>query len=421
MRNPTHVALAIGGLGAAVLIAILLLRRPRAAFAVWLGVVCFVPEWFQPPLPIGIQPGVLLGLFLIPALLSRRGQGFVATDIVVLGFFVLVIGAKVQGSTGKATMLQLLATWGTAYVFGRFLARGVRPPDMSRVMLPIFSVVSVLALIEVAAHWNPFVGLSFPSADYAVWSPIQMRGGVPRAEGAFGHSIALGASLGLSVPFILNGPFRPLVRVVGLLLVCLAAAATLSRTGMLTVLLGAALSVFYLDDRAGRRTRLLLVAGLTILAVVLLPRLSATFTEAGTEATSSATYRSGLLDLLPTMHPLGRADGFAIDPSGRPTYSGLQSIDNAVVDTALSVGWLPVLLLLAPLAAAVVTVLRRRGNPAMVAVIAQLPALFTVALITQYAVLFWVVVGVAASGHTRRRPVETHVERLTRAEPVGVA
>ena len=73
----------------------------------------------------------------------------------------------------------------------------------------IFTIVAVLAILEFVTGTNLFITyLPNTTSLFDIWGTLQPRGGVIRAEGAFGHSIALGASLGIAVSLTLGSSFR---------------------------------------------------------------------------------------------------------------------------------------------------------------------------------------------------------------------
>ncbi len=404
--DSTTAALALSAAGLAVIAVLLLVGRPKIGFALWLCILCFVPEWVQAPLPIGLQPSVVLGALILVTLIGKGRPRWAWSDLLIAAFFLFVVVGVSVGTVYTAPLFYWLTTWGAGYVLGRVFGFALKPGDVAQIILPVFVVVALLALAEAAAGWNPWAQLAFPNADYRTWAPLQFRAGRLRAEGAFGHSIALGASLGLATPFVLISRYRVAVRVGSALILVLAAFATLSRTGMLTVLLSLALSILFLARQVGRRTRAALLLSVVVLGSFLVPRLSDTLEEASTEASGSADYRVQLLRLVPSMQMLGRASGFSVDRSGRPTYSGFQSIDNAVIGLGLTAGILPAVLLLLALALAVAALVTGRANVATVAVVGQIPALVTVSLITQYSVFFWVVAGLAATWAPANRVTE---------------
>ncbi|RBY86139.1 hypothetical protein [Blastococcus sp. TF02A-26] len=389
--------------GAALVVAagtLLLRRSPRLALVVWLVVLCFVPVWAGSDLGLPQEPQVAATLGLLVALLSLRGSlpvRLTVVDLLVMGF---VVSALLPVLTGWGTSRELdvlVLRWAGAYALGRVVGRRVRPEHVYTAVAVCFTVVAALTLLEWLTDWNPFLLVpgEGPLAD--TWAWIQERGGVARAEGAFGHSIALGGSLALAVPMVLVSPLRVPVRMAMVVLLGAASAVTFSRIGLGTLTLGLLLVVVFLRTGLSRRMRALVAGGLVAGAAAAAPLVSTVFEAAGDEATGSADYRSDLLDLLGQVRPLGLSPSYFLAATGESSFGTFRSIDNALLLAGLNYGWIPLLFVLAALAVAVGAVLRRRATAATIAVVAQLPALGTVALITQYASWLWFVAGLAVA------------------------
>jgi hypothetical protein len=132
-----------------------------------------------------------------------------------------------------------------------------------------------------------------------------------------------------------------------------------------------------------------------ILAASLIPFLLTTLRTAGDEATNSASYRGWLLDLIPGITVLGFSPLATRGTDGQLYFGNFRSIDSQLLYTGLLYGWFALIFGLIGLLAVVIVVLARRGSAATIALAGQIPALATVALITQYGDFFWFVVGVA--------------------------
>lgn len=172
---------------------------------------------------------------------------------------------------------------------------------------------------------------------------------------------------------------------------------TFSRASMLCAIISLALSVFSLRDSIPARARSVFVGGTIMIGVLATPLVLKTFSEAGSEATASASYRGDLLSLIPSMAPVGVAAESHRNASGDTYFGTFHSIDSALIYFGLTNGLIPLGLIVAVLLAAIVLVASGRAAPATLAIVAQLPALATVALITQYAMFFWVICGIAVS------------------------
>lgn len=379
---------------------LILARFPRLALLAWLVVLCFVPVWAGPDLGGALEPQVVVTLVVLVALFPLRRSlpvRLTLVDVLVIGFVASAVLPALTGWAGVRELDVLVLRWAGAYAVGRLIGHRVRLEHVYAAVAVCFTAVAALTLVEWFGGWNPFLLVPGSGSLHDVWATIQERGGVARAEGAFGHSIALGGSLALAVPLVLVSPFRPAVRVGMVVLMGAATAVTFSRIGLGTLVLGIVLAVVFLGGGLSRRLRLTLSLTLAAGAAVAAPVVSAVFTAAGDEATGSADYRSDLLALVGRIEPFGVSPAFYVSPTGRASFGSFRSIDNALLLAGLNYGWIPLLFVLAAAAVAIGAVLRRRATAATVAVVAQLPALVTVALITQYASWLWFVAGLAVA------------------------
>lgn len=398
------------GAVAVVLVGVLLLlaRLPRLAFAGWLVVLCFVPVWVGVTVVVGLEghvvatvglllslvPGIVRGNLLEPPRLTW-GDGLFAAFLLVT--LVSVLSGRVTFSATFVVFVQ----WTAAFLAGRLIGYRVRASWVYGAVAIAFTLVAVLALVEYAAGWNPFLDVPGDTGLRSTWGVVELRGGGARTEGAFGHSIALGAGLALAVPITLAAPFRTVVRLSMVVLMLAAAVVTFSRIGLVTAGLGAVLAVLFLGRDLPARLRLAVAAGLVVVGAASASLVSTVFTAAGSEATNSANYRLQLLDLVPHLQPFGWAST-AYQIAGRtilanvPTTDGtLQTIDNALLLVGLAYGWVPMAVVLGMLLGAGGWLLSGRATAPAVAMVAQIPAFATVALITQYSTLTWFVAGLA--------------------------
>ena len=172
-----------------------------------------------------------------------------------------------------------------------------------------------------------------------------------------------------------------------------------------------------------------MVGVLVVAVAAALPLLEQVFTTAGSEATNSAAYRGGLLTTVDSMNWFGVASSYQRTPAGDVYFDGFKSIDSALIFAGLNLGLAAMVVGVLALAGGILVVLTRRATPATIAVVAQIPALTSVALITQYASFFWFTVGMAATSqlllhgrwHRRRaaEPVRGDGEQTATGELVG--
>jgi hypothetical protein len=405
----------LGIAGCAAAVALFLFRAsPRASVVLWVLVLFFVPVWV----------GVVLGFFwalltLLTAVAIAANVADVrltAADGIVAAFAALVIGLFATGAaTLSATVIALLE-WLLPYVWGRLVLARVSPLFVTRAVAVAATTAAVLALIEFASGVNPFTAIP-GVGNAAEWAELQSRAGFLRAEGAFGHSIALGAVLAMSSAFIVASRWRAPIMLLSLAAVGGAVVVTFSRIGLASLALTVALAVVLLPG-VPRAVRWSIVMVGAAALVVVVPFLEAVFTDAGSEAAGSAAYRGGLLAVVPQVEMLGSTgdwEGLSVDGVYLGAFSG--SVDNTLLLIALRFGWIPTALVAALLATVVLGLLRHRANPAAIAVAAQVPSLFAVALITQFGMLLWFFLGLAVAWRTLRDDGGVAARAPTAASP----
>lgn len=417
-------SLLLMALAAGVVGTMLLRSRPRLALLSYLLVLCLVPVWRGVHLKIYMEPQILWGLVLIAVLVTagdRLSLRITAVDGLVAAFVLVSLTPLLTGGASLSTVFVVGVQWLGAFLVGRLMGRRVDLDWCLRAVAVVFTGVAVLAVAEYLTGVNPFLSIPGAADQYAVWGTIQERGGAFRAEGAFGHSIALGAALAMAVPLTLASSFRARVRV-GMTLAMLAGVAvTFSRIGLVSAGLGIVLSVVVLREEMSTRTRLLLAGSVTAVGLVLLPVVTRVFAAAGNEATDSAAYRGDLLTLVGAMRPLGISEAFHRSPTGKVSFGRFHSIDSALILQGLTYGWLSLLLMLVLLAVAAYAVVTRRASAPTIAIVAQIPALATVALITQYSTMVWFVAGLAVYADAQRRPGRSPEPLLQTAAPTETA
>jgi len=382
------------GICAAVVALFVFRASPRITFVAWTLVLFFVPIW------VGVSAGFFwsaLTLITLAAIVANLAElRLVPVDGLVAAFALLVLALQVLSLASLSASVIAILQWIVPYAWGRIVLARLPAAFLTRTIAAVATAAAVLALVEVATGVNAFV-LIPGSGAVDEWSQLQSRASFVRVEGAFGHSIALGASLAMSCSFIIAARWRTPVMLLSLLAVVGAVVATFSRIGLVTTGLTIALSVMLLHGVSRGAKWMLAAAGAAAVAVIL-PFVESVFSAAGDEAGGSAEYRSGLLSLLSLVRPLGAAadwSGLAVDGVYLGAYA--ESVDNALLLIALRFGWLPAMLVAGVFIAIAIATLKRPANPASVAVVCQIPALFAVALITQFGMLVWFLAGLAAA------------------------
>ncbi|WP_091035798.1 hypothetical protein [Microbacterium oxydans] len=388
------VLLAVGGLAALALVVLVLRMMPRAAFVIWACVLFFVPLW------VGVNIGFYwAAITLLTALLIVVNWSIVplrAADAWVAVFIIVTVGLYAFGSVDLASLVAALLEWVIPYIWGRVVLARVGTAWVTSTIAIVAVVAATLAVVEFFTSFNPFVLIPGSGVIYDTWSPLQERGGVLRAEGAFGHSIALGAALAMSSAFVVATRWRLAPKISGVVIIAVATVLTFSRVGLLTLVLTLILSTFLIAGVSTRFRATVAVAGAVGTAIVI-PIIDTVFGAAGEEAGGSADYRTDLLVLLEQVQVFGNPGDWHSLVSG-DYYLGYfaRSVDNALVLTLLRYGYVPTFLIMAAVVCAAWMALRRSTrSPAALAVVGQLPSLVVVALITQYSMFLWFCVGLA--------------------------
>src|SRR5690625_795704 len=401
--------LALGALAALVVAVFAIRALPRGAVVAWTLVLFFVPVW------VGVSAGffwyAITALTVLLLIVSWERVPLHPADGWMTAFFIVLIGTFVlKGVTLSATVTAVLE-WVVPYIWGRIIIARVGERWVTRAIAGVAVAAAVLGILEFTTSFNPWVLAPGPEPLYSTWSELQLRGGMLRVEGAFGHSIAFGTTLAMTSAFVIAARWKPVPTMFALSALAAATVLTFSRAGLITLVLTIVLSVLLLPGLS-RRLRMGIV-GLGVAAVaVALPVLEAVLGAAGEEAEGSAGYRTDLLVLLRQVELFGNPGDWVTLVSG-DHYLGYfgRSVDNALLSILLRIGYVPTFLLVAVIMCAILMMFRRQGrSPAAIAVAGQLPSLVVVAMITQYGTFFWFCVGLAvASGTAAARRVDDRV------------
>lgn len=394
------VTLLVAGLAALAGIAYIIVvrRSPRVGLIAFLVVIAFVPVWVEVHALVTVSMASAAAGGAALALLSRKlPERWTFPDLVMGFLFLFAVAPLALSRISLNAALVVIFVWGTAYILGRVTLLNVAREDLFAWTAAILAIVAGLAVIEFFTGWHGLSQWGPANSNRTVWGTIQERGGLARAEGAFGHSIALGATLAMGAVLAVEARFSIRTRLILIAIMLGGAAVTLSRLGIACAALGLALCALRPPSERAREMRPWLVGLLGVGAVALLPFILGVLTEAGSEAAGSAAYRGNLLDLLPFVDLLGTTSAAYTAPDGTKYIGGFRSIDSQLLIFGLAYGWLTLGCVLLLLVLAIVAVWNRRGGVAAIAIVAQVPALATVALITQYAVFFWFVSGLAVA------------------------
>ena len=390
--------------------------RQRALTVLWVAVICFVPFWASVQVFVTWQPAAYVGLFVLALMVlnpdGRRLPLFWYDGVFALFVLMCLLPAVLTGADLE-TQVRPLTKWLLGYAIGRTLYSRAGADQLYKVLAVAFGAVSVFAIVEYVTQYNVFA--DFPmgkgNAMYQLWGGVRLRAGQWRVEAAFGNSIPLGVSLGITMPMVLMAKIRPWLKGLILVLITVTLALTLSRLGIVVAVLSVVLMLLARGAGIEPRARAAGLAGLGAALLVALPSVLASVQEAGDEAAESALYRERLWDLVSTLQPFGLASSAHRSPSGVLYFDSFRSIDNAALLVGLTYGWVPLLIMASLLLAAFVAYVKGHFNPPLIGVLAHTPALISVAFITQYEMYFFAVVGMASAAASERT-----VEALVRTK-----
>lgn len=400
-EDPVARLLVLGIVGLGGVLAVLIgLKRPWWTTVAALASLPLIPYWAGYGVAgffISIQM-ILLATAIVASVLQRRSLPRLnLVDLVLLAVWGIILGGIPLGLT-TLTQGYAIFQWLLVYAFARIATHTFGFRRIATVVGITFGLAAVAIIAEAVTGTNLWAQYAtFPNSLYSRWSVLQSRGGVLRAEGAFGHSIAAGCSLALAAVITLDAKLKIGIRLLIVAVLCAAILTTLSRIGITTAALGIGLAVVFARSSLSITARAATLLVGAVGAVVYTVALADIFSDAGSEASNSASYRLWLLDLLPYVEPLGFASIATRSTTGELSFGAYRSIDNAVLHFALSNGWVPTVLLLVVFLTAIARMVSLRGGVALAALVSTIPALLTVALITQYGLVFWLVAGLAAS------------------------
>ena len=360
-------------------------RRPRLALLTWLLSVAMVPHWIGFSFVFFVPVQSAIALLAIVAIGASMGFKFTAFDVYFAAIIGIAVVVVLLGGGSQQFWVDLILQWVFPYAMARVVVPATGVGFAVKAVAIIFAIVGGLAVIEFILSWHPFVGWKVNSLQYRNWGSIQIRGGLDRSEWAFGHSIALGGSLALAIPFVLKSTFGRWWKLLMLIAIFAGTALTLSR-GAIIAALFTLLLCGLIYSRHGIRAALVMT---TCVALTVFPDRLREFAYGGTSETQlSAGHRGDLYStLLPILSPFGRSDDLAL--------TRYISVDSAFLYIGIYFGWVLVVMLLIPLTVIAIRLISGRASLVEAGLLGHLPLLLTVALITQYQSFLFFVAGFA--------------------------
>ncbi|MDH3017411.1 hypothetical protein QEN40_17305 [Gordonia alkanivorans] len=380
---------------------------PRFAIGAWLISTSFIPYWIGVDVAGFLPLPTLMGfLFLVSMLIhGPRIRGLVTIDYILLALVGSCSVAVFVYDGNLAVWLAMLSHWGIAYLIARTAGFAAGLDWVGSLFAVTMSLVGALAIVERIVGWHPFTKWTVDNLSFEIWAPLLERAGETRSEWAFGHPIALGATLALATPFAIASRFNLVVRVAMLAVIGGGILTTGSRGAILAFACSFALSALLSSSAQSttRTSRWGIVVVIPIVAATALAIYTQIDESGGAETANSSGYRMSMYSLLGTLKPLGRAASYYVLHDGTVVYGRYTSIDNTFIWFGLTFGFIPLAILVL---AAVLLMLRVgliRATVPEIAVAGNFPVILTVAPITQYQIILWFVVGLGVASWLARR------------------
>ncbi|MDJ0454432.1 hypothetical protein [Gordonia amicalis] len=427
MSDSTYLAVMLTALGAFGSLAFGAIVRvsPRFAIGTWLVATCFIPYWVGIDVAGFLPVPTLIGvLFLVSMLIhGPRVQRWTAIDYGLLGM-VGVCGIAVFAFDGSLPVwFAMLSHWAIAYLIARTAGIAAGLDWVGDFFAVTMTSVGAFAVVERLTGWHPFTEWTMSNLSYEIWSPLLERAGEVRSEWAFGHPIALGASLALATPFVIASRFHLLTRIAMLAALGAGIMTTGSRGAILAFACSFALTA--LVSKSSQFTRTVPRWGIVLVVPLIAASALAVYTQidesGGTETLNSSGYRMSMYSLIETLKPLGRATSYYVLHDGTTVYDRYTSIDNTFLWFGLIFGFIPLAILIGAVLVLLTRVVLIRATVPEIAVAGNFPVILTVAPITQYQIILWFVVGLAVtSWASRRDPDHQPAGNAAQAEAMSV-
>ena len=410
-----------------VLLAELAFRRPAAAMCAAMLAICFVPVYWGRPIVgrtiIGV-PATLAAVVLLPVALPQLRRWRVqALDVwYVLFILALALAALLNVPKGVTASAGILWRFAVPYLVWRLASlRWLNWSIVLRIFVAGGTALGAFALKERSSGSNGFFKWVHPNYQ-SQWAHSTFRNGAIRVEASFGEPISFGLFLAvcliMAVTVIVTS-HRLLEQAVvlgAIVVMTIALFDTMSRIAIAVAIAGVGWQLVRLVH-TDRLKRLVAVLAIGVVAVIATPIGrqvidAANSTSGATRTAQSAQYRLLVLDVLqdPKEYSvLGRPDDQAQSVSALArSETGLKSLDSEYA-VALITGGVIALAALVGLAllvfAGAVTPSETDPNVRAVstAMAAVMVGLLVVALLTQFADFFGILIALLATQRQHRR------------------
>lgn len=367
-----------------------------------------MPFWIGVSIGPRFFPAILLlSLWAVVSLMEPL-QKVRAVDWLVIALGLISVAYLALGTVELPHVFNLLG-WVIPYFLGRSTGYRVTRESLILIFAVVGLLLSLQSLIEFSLDWHPFSTLTLAFGPSEIWSPILYRSSFARSEGALGHPIALGLAIAICIPFVLATRLRARARLALVSVMFAAVLVTFSRNAIIAALLSVVLSFFFLRELGRPAARVAVVVVLLGASVALAPTYLNSIDGGTGVLENSADYRLNFFSVIPNVGLFGISDIYTEYAPGKWGWASsayeedvIVTLDNTILLDALQFGSLHAAILLFVLADIVRRFTRDRSNPALLAIVAQIPALLAVAMITQLPYLLWLIAGIGVSWAEQR-------------------
>lgn len=401
-----------------VFLILLSFTSPKTSLVIWLLSVCALPFWLGVHYFTYLPPASLTGLCILIGAFHGSKWRLTNPDIFVFGTCSFAVTLSILGISLPGHGANVLFQWVVAFLIARVLVQKTGLLFAFRSITIVFSITAAFSIIEFITGWNPYYSLSGDSVQADVLASAQARGGIYRSEWAFGHSIALANSLAMAIPIAVASRMNRLWTLLTVALLLGGVIVTFSRSGIFTAIIAVLFVYLFSPSRTTSNGKSSVLITLGVASWFVLPAVIEVFSSASEETSRSAEHRLAILNLIPYLNIFGVADDYTESAGGQFNWHGVISIDNAFLRMGVNFGILLAFVFLVGILILLFVVLSRRGTAPMISVVAVIPALFTVSLITQFGALFWFYVGLVAL--TWKNKTGTNMETSISEQTVSV-
>ena len=405
-----------------VLLAEVAVRRPAAAMSAAVLMIAFIPVYWGRPILgktiIGV-PATVTALILLPVALPQLRRWRVQALDVWYGLFILALALAAFINVPKGLTASGGIVWRMAVPFLVWRMASLRWLNWS-VILRVFvaggAALGAFALQERASGSNGFFHWVVPNYQATQWAHSSFRNGLIRVEGSFGEPISFGLFLAVCIIMAVtlmvtsHRLLEQLLLLGATVVMTVAVFDTMSRIAIAVALAGVGWQLVRLvhTDRLKRLVAVLAVAVIAVIATPVGQQVldAANSTSGTTRTAASAQYRLRVLDVLqdPKEYSvLGMPDDQAQGVSDLArNETGLKSLDSEYAVALITGG----IIALVALLGLFLTVLFGAVSPsvsdphvraALTAAVAVMIGLAVVALLTQFADIFGILIALLAS------------------------